>query len=158
MTDTYRFPKNFVWGTATAAAQIEGAATEDGKGESIWDRFATVPGKVINGDTPAVACDHYHRYKEDFALMRKLGITNYRMSIAWPRIHPNGDATVNQKGVDFYNRVIDTALKNGITPWVTFYHWDLPQVLEDIGGWRVREIPERFAIYAETIVKAYGDR
>ncbi len=158
MTDTYRFPKNFVWGTATAAAQIEGAATEDGKGESIWDRFATIPGKVINGDTPAVACDHYHRYKEDFALMRKLGIKNYRMSIAWPRIHPNGDATVNSKGVDFYNRVIDTALKNGITPWVTFYHWDLPQVLEDIGGWRVREIPERFAIYAETIVKAYGDR
>jgi beta-glucosidase len=158
MIQNYRFPKNFIWGTATAAAQIEGAAFEDGKGESIWDRFSRVPGKVINGDTPEVACDHYHRYKDDFALMRKLGIRNYRMSVAWPRIYPNGDSTLNQKGLDFYNRLIDTALKNGITPWVTFYHWDLPQALEDIGGWRVRTIPERFGIYANTLVKALGDR
>lgn len=158
MTESYRFPKNFIWGTATAAAQIEGAATEDGKGESIWDRFATLPGKVLNGDTPAVACDHYHRFKSDFALMRKLGIRNYRMSLAWPRIHPLGDSALNQKGVDFYNRLIDSALENEITPWVTFYHWDLPQALEDIGGWRVREIPDRFAIYANTVVKAFGDR
>ncbi len=158
MSDTYRFPKNFVWGTATAAAQIEGAAFEDGKGESIWDRFCRIPGKVINGDTLDVACDHYHLYKQDFALMRKLGIRNYRMSVAWPRLYPNGDGSLNQKGLDFYNRLIDSALKHDITPWVTFYHWDLPQALEDIGGWRVREIPERFSIYANTLVKALGDR
>lgn len=155
---SYCFPADFIWGTATAAPQIEGAATEDGKGESIWDRFATVPGKVINGDTPAVACDHYHRYPADFALMRSLGIKHYRLSLAWPRIHPTGDSSVNQKGLDFYNRLLDCALKNGITPWVTFYHWDLPQALEDLGGWRVRLIPERFGIYANTVVKAFGDR
>lgn len=158
MSESYRFPKNFVWGTATAAAQIEGAASEDGKGESIWDRFSTLPGKVVNGDTPAVACDHYHRYKEDFALMRKLGIKNYRLSLAWPRIYPNGDDRLNQKGLDFYDRLLDCALKNGITPWVTFYHWDLPQALEDQGGWRVRTVPERFSIYANTVVKAFRDR
>jgi beta-glucosidase len=158
MTASYRFPKNFVWGTATAAAQIEGAAFEDGKGESVWDRFCRIPGKVVNGDTLDVACDHYHRYPQDFALMQKLGIKNYRMSVAWPRIYPNGDSSLNQTGLDFYNRLIDTALKHEITPWVTFYHWDLPQALEDLGGWRVRAIPERFSIYANTLVKTLGDR
>lgn len=152
------FPKNFIWGTATAATQIEGAAFEDGKGESIWDRFARIPGKVHNGDTPDVACDHYHRYKSDFALMAKLGIKNYRLSLAWPRIYPQGRGAVNQKGVDFYHRLIDAMLKEGITPWVTMFHWDLPQALEDQGGWRVREVTDAFQPYAETIVKAYGDR
>jgi beta-glucosidase len=153
-----RFPRNFVWGVATAAPQIEGAAFEDGKGPSIWDTFSRVPGKVLNGDTLDVACDHYHRYKEDAALMAKLGVKNYRLSIAWPRIFPQGRGAVNQRGLDFYHRLIDTLLARGITPWVTMYHWDLPQPLEDEGGWRVRGITDAFATYADTIVKAYGDR
>jgi len=152
------FPRNFVWGTATAAPQIEGAAFEDGKGESVWDRFARIPGKVHNGDNLDVACDHYHRYRSDFALMAKLGIKNYRLSLAWPRIYPRGRGAVNQKGVDFYHRLIDAMLREGITPWVTMFHWDLPQALEDAGGWRVRGVADAFADYADTLVKAYGDR
>lgn len=152
------FPKNFVWGVATAAPQIEGAAFEDGKGESIWDRFARIPGKVLNGDTLDVANDHYHRYPQDFALMRKLGIKNYRLSIAWPRIYPNGDGEVNPAGLKFYNKLIDSCLKHGITPWVTLFHWDLPQALEDRGGWANRATTDAFAVYAETVVKALGDR
>lgn len=153
-----RFPKNFTWGVAAAAPQIEGAAFADGKGESNWDRFARIPGKVANGDTLDVACDHYHRYKADFALMRKLGVKNYRLSIAWPRIIPDGRGPVNPKGVAFYDRLIDAMLAAGITPWVTMFHWDLPQALEDLGGWRVRATPEAFGRYAGTIVRAYGDR
>jgi beta-glucosidase len=153
-----RFPKDFVWGVATAAPQIEGAAFEDGKGESVWDRFARVPGKVANGDTLDVACDHYHRYKSDIALMRELGVKNYRLSLAWPRIFPSGRDVLNQKGIDFYHHLIDALLAAGITPWVTMFHWDLPQELEDIGGWRVRQTAESFGRYAETIVRAYGDR
>ena len=152
------FPKKFVWGVAAAATQIEGAAFEDGKGESIWDRLALRPGAIHNGDTPSVACDHYHLYKKDFALMRKLGVKHYRLSIAWPRIYPQGRGAVNTKGVDFYHRLIDAMLAEDITPWVTMFHWDLPQALEDEGGWRVRGVTEAFATYAETIVKAYGDR
>ena len=152
------FPKNFVWGVATAAPQIEGAAFEDGKGESIWDRFSRIPGKVLNGDTLDVANDHYHRYPQDFALMRKLGIKNYRLSIAWPRIYPNGDGEVNPAGLKFYNKLIDSCLKHGITPWVTLFHWDLPQALEDRGGWANRATADAFAPYAETVVKALGDR
>ena len=152
------FPKNFVWGVATAAPQIEGAAFEDGKGESIWDRFARIPGKVLNGDTLDVANDHYHLYGQDFALMRKLGIKNYRLSIAWPRIYPNGDGEVNPAGLAFYNKLIDSCLKHGITPWVTLFHWDLPQSLEDRGGWTSRATADAFAPYAETVVKALGDR
>jgi beta-glucosidase len=155
---SYRFPKNFVWGVAAAAIQIEGAATTDGRGESIWDRFALQPGKVVNGDTPAVSCDHYHRYHEDFALMRKLGVKHYRLSIAWPRIFPDGCGAVNQAGLDFYSRLIDAILAAGITPWVTLFHWDLPQALEDIGGWRVRATPDAFAGYADSVVRALGDR
>jgi beta-glucosidase len=158
MKPPYVFPKNFVWGAAMAAAQIEGAAFEDGKGESIWDRFAKTPGKIPNNETPAVACDHYHRYKSDFALMGKLGVKNYRLSIAWPRIYPQGRGAVNVRGVDFYHRLIDSMLEHGITPWVTMFHWDLPQALEDEGGWRVRGVAGAFAAYADTIVKAYGDR
>jgi beta-glucosidase len=153
-----RFPRNFVWGVATAAAQIEGAAFEGGKGPSIWDTFSRQPGRVLNGDTLDVACDHYHRYKEDVALMAKLGVKNYRLSIAWPRIFPQGTGAVNQQGLDFYNRLLDTLLDRGITPWVTMFHWDLPQALEDAGGWRVRAVPEAFATYADTLVKAFRGR
>jgi beta-glucosidase len=152
------FPKNFVWGVAAAAAQIEGAAFEDGKGETNWDRFARQPGRIANGDTPDVACDHYHLYKKDFALMRQLGVKNYRLSIAWARIFPAGRGSLNSKGVDFYHRLIDAMLAEGIKPWVTMFHWDLPQVLEEEGGWRARSTAEAFAGYADTIVKAYSDR
>ena len=153
-----RFPKKFVWGAATAAPQIEGAAFEDGKGESTWDRFSRIPGKVLRGDTLDVACYHYHRYAEDFALLARLGIRNYRFSIAWPRIFPRGDSALNQKGLDFYQRLLDALETNGITPWVTMYHWDLPQALEGKGGWRSRGTVDAFARYADTIVRAFGPR
>ncbi|MCR6654904.1 MAG: GH1 family beta-glucosidase [Opitutus sp.] len=153
-----RFPSQFTWGVATAAAQIEGAAFTDGKGPSVWDTFCRKPGAVHNGDTLDVACDHYHRFDEDFALMRQLGIRNYRLSIAWPRIFPNGDGEVNQRGIDFYHRLFDSLERHGITPWVTMFHWDLPQALEDRGGWRVRGVVDAFANYADTIVRAYGSR
>ncbi len=153
------FPKNFKWGFAAAAAQIEGAAFVDNKGPSVWDVFARQPGKVLNGDTLDVACDHYHLYKKDFALMKKLGAKNYRLSIAWPRIFPTGQGAVNPKGIEFYNRLIDACLAAGLTPWVTMFHWDLPQALEDeFGGWRDRRTADAFAVYADTIVKAFGDR
>lgn len=154
-----KFPKNFVWGFAAAAPQIEGAAFTDGKGPSIWDTFARQPGKVKNGDNLDVACDHYHLYKKDFALMAKLGAKHYRLSLAWPRVFPTGRGAVNRKGVDFYQRLIDSMLSHGLTPWVTMFHWDLPQALEDdFGGWRDRRTADAFATYADTIVKAYGDR
>jgi beta-glucosidase len=153
-----RFPSGFTWGVAAAAPQIEGAAFADGKGASVWDTFSRKPGAVLNGDTLDVACDHYNRFDEDFALMRRLGIRNYRLSLAWPRILPDGDGAVNQKGVDFYHRLLDSMQKHGITPWVTMFHWDLPQALEDRGGWRVRSTADAFARYADTIVQAYGDR
>jgi len=152
------FPKKFVWGVAMAAPQIEGASFTDGKGPSIWDTFARIPGKIRNGDQLDVACDHYHRYREDFALMAKLGVKNYRLSIAWPRIFPQGREVVNQAGIDYYHNLIDALLDRGITPWVTMFHWDLPQALEDQGGWRVRKTVDAFAAYADLIVKAYGDR
>src|SRR5262245_55410673 len=131
----HAFPEGFVWGVAAASAQIEGAARLDGKGESIWDRFAATPGKVKNGDTPEIACDHYHRYADDAALMRELGIGHYRLSIAWPRVFPGGDGPAHPRGLDFYDRLIDALLGQGVTPWVTLFHWDLPQALEDRGGW-----------------------
>ncbi len=154
----FLFPRRFVWGVATAAPQIEGAAFIGGKGESVWDRFARLPGTIAGGDTLDTACDHYHRYNQDFALMRQLGIRHYRLSLAWPRIYPRGLGAVNQRGLDFYQRLIDSLLRHGITPWVTMFHWDLPQALEDRGGWRSRVVVEAFSIYADTIVKAYGDR
>ncbi len=129
------FPKNFWWGTATAACQIEGAWNEDGKGESIWDRFSHTSGKIKNGDTADVACDHYHRYRDDIATMRAMNLTSYRFSIAWPRIQPLGSGQPNPKGIDFYSRLVDTLLAAKIRPFVTLYHWDLPQALEDTGGW-----------------------
>ncbi len=141
-----------------AAPQIEGAAFTAGKGESIWDRYARRPGAILKGDTLDVACDHYHRYRQDFTLMRRLGIRHYRLSIAWPRIFPEGDGPLNQRGLDFYQRLIDSLRGHGITPWVTLFHWDLPQVLEDRGGWRSRLVPEAFAHYADTVISALGDR
>jgi beta-glucosidase len=152
-----RFPKNFVWGVAAAAAQIEGAAFKDGKGESNWDHFARQPDRIANGDNLDVACDHYHRFKSDFALMRRLGVKNYRLSIAWSRLFPRGRGAINPKGVDFYHRLLEAMRANDIEPWVTMFHWDLPQALEAEGGWRVRGTAEAFATYADTIVKAYGD-
>jgi beta-glucosidase len=155
---TYQFPDRFVWGAATAAAQVEGAARADGKGESIWDRFASLPGNVKNGDTPEIACDHYHRYEADFDLMRKLGISHYRLSVAWPRVFPAGDGAINMRGLDFYSRLIDALLARHITPWVTMFHWDLPQALEDRGGWLARGTVDAFGRYAEEVVKRLGDR
>ena len=158
MTFTREFPKGFVWGAATASYQIEGAVSEDGRSPSIWDTFSRTPGKVWNGDTGDVACDHYHRVDEDVAIMRDLGIDAYRFSIAWPRIIPGGTGEVNQKGIDFYSRLTDTLLENGIRPFITLYHWDLPQVLDDRGGWLNRDIVDWFAEYTEAVVGALGDR
>ena len=159
MSQTTRaFPSDFVWGAATAAYQVEGAATEDGRGESIWDRFSATPGKVVNGATGAVACDTYHRYAEDIGLMRSLGIGAFRLSVAWPRILPEGRGRVNQAGLDFYDRLVDDSLASGLDPYVTLYHWDLPQVLEDRGGWPARETVEAFTEYTEVVVSRLGDR
>lgn len=152
------FPSKFVWGVAAAAPQIEGAVARDGKGESVWDRFAAQPGRINHGDTLEPACDHYRLFRRDFALMRRLGIRHYRLSFAWPRIFPTGDGAPNRKGLDFYHRVLDSLERNEITPWVTMFHWDLPQALEDRGGWRARATVDAFARYADTIVQAYGDR
>jgi beta-glucosidase len=152
------FPNDFIWGTATAAYQIEGAWNKDGKGESIWDRFCHQDGNILNNDTGDVACDHYHRWEQDLDLLKQFDIKNYRFSIAWTRILPDGIGEINQAGVDFYNKLIDGMIDRGITPWVTMYHWDLPQALQDKGGWTNRDIVEWFKNYAETLVKLYGDR
>ena len=151
------FPPNFIWGVATAAPQIEGGAFADGKGESIWDRFCRIPGRVHNGDTLDVACDHFHRYRDDFALMRELGVKHYRLSLAWPRIFPHGDGAVNQKGLDFYRRLFDAMHEAGIAPWVTLFHWDLPQALETRGGWVSPVTVDAFARYADTVVQAFHE-
>ena len=151
------FPPEFVWGAATAAYQIEGAADADGRGESIWDRFCRTPGKVANGDTGDRACDHYHRWPEDLDLMASLGVGAYRFSIAWPRIQPDGRGGANSKGIDFYRRLVEGMLERGITPLATLYHWDLPQRLQDDGGWASREIVDRFADYAGLVFEGLGD-
>jgi beta-glucosidase len=157
--NSYEFPPEFVWGVAAASAQIEGAAFEDGKGQSIWDTFPHKPGAVVNGDAPTVACDHYHRYKDDARMIHQdLGLSNYRLSVAWPRIIPNGTGAVNEKGLDFYDRLIDSLLRESVTPWVTLFHWDLPQLLEDDNGWLNRRTVDAFRVYAETVVKRLGDR
>ena len=158
MTTKLLFPDNFIWGTATASYQIEGAWNQDGKGESIWDRFSHTPGKVLNNDTGDVAIDHYHRFREDVALMQKLGLQAYRFSIFWPRILPEGSGRVNQAGIDFYNRLVDSLLKANITPYATLYHWDLPQVLFEAGGWPARSTAEAFVEYTDIITRALGDR
>jgi len=153
-----KFPKNFLWGCATASYQIEGAWNNDGKGESIWDRFSHTPGKILNNDTGDIACDHYHRFKEDIAIMAKLGLKAYRFSISWPRIIPSGKGKVNKKGLAFYDRLVDELLKNNIIPFITLYHWDLPQVLEDKGGWRVKDTSYAFNDYAKEVVNCLSDR
>ncbi len=152
-----RWPDGFIWGSATAAAQIEGAAHEDGKEDSIWDHFARVPGAVANGDTPTVAVDHYHRMPADVALMKELGLDSYRFSTSWARVKP-GDRYVNPAGLDFYSRLVDELLDAGILPWLTLYHWDLPQALEERGGWANRDTAYRFRDYAEAVHDALGDR
>jgi beta-glucosidase len=156
--NNHSFPKNFVWGAATAAYQIEGAWNKDGKGESIWDRFSHAPGNVDNGDTGDVACDHYHRWREDVALMRAMGLKAYRFSIAWSRILPAGRGEVNQAGIDFYSSLVDALLEADIEPWVTLYHWDLPQALQDEGGWPARMSVEAFVDYTDVVTRALGDR
>jgi beta-glucosidase len=153
-----RFPAGFTFGSATASYQVEGAANEDGRGPSIWDTFSHTPGKVWNGDTGDVACDHYHRWESDLDLMADLGLGAYRFSIAWPRIMPTGRGAVNQAGVDFYSRLVDGLLARGIRPVATLYHWDLPQTLEDAGGWPARETADAFAEYASVVGAALGDR
>ena len=158
MTDSLRFPEGFVFGAATAAYQIEGAVGEDGRGESIWDRFSHTPGKVYRGDTGDVACDHYHRWESDIELMQELNFGAYRFSIAWPRIIPTGTGAVNQAGLDFYSRLVDELLEVGIQPHATLYHWDLPQALEDQGGWPARATAEAFVEYAAVVTEALGDR
>lgn len=155
---TYTFPKNFVWGAATSSYQIEGAWKEDGKGESIWDRFAHTPGKVIDGSNGDIACDHYHLWPEDIALMKNLNIQAYRFSIAWPRILPEGRGSVNQAGLDFYSKLVDGLLAADIVPYVTLYHWELPQALQDQGGWPARLSAQAFAEYADVVSRSLGDR
>ena len=159
MSADRKFPDGFTWGVATSAYQIEGAWNEDGKGVSIWDTFSHTPGNVKNDDTGDVANDHYHRYAEDVALMKDLGANGYRFSIAWPRIFPEGTGTPNQRGMDFYNRLVDELLAAGIEPFATLYHWDLPQTLEDAhGGWRSKETAKAFADYAGFVAEQLGDR
>jgi beta-glucosidase len=153
-----QFPSGFAWGAATAAYQIEGAVHEDGRAPSIWDTFAHAPGHTLNGETGDVACDHYHRYPHDIGLMKELGLQAYRFSIAWPRILPTGRGQVNAAGLDFYDRLVDTVLAAGITPYVTLYHWDLPQTLQDQGGWVNRDTCNAFADYAQVVAARLGDR
>jgi beta-glucosidase len=153
-----QFPPGFVWGTATSAFQIEGATREDGRGESIWDRFARTPGAVRDGSDGDVACDHYHRYAEDVGIMSELGVGAYRFSVAWPRVIPGGRGEVNARGLDFYSRLVDRLLEARITPYVTLYHWDLPQVLEDEGGWANRGTAEAFTRFADVVTRHLGDR
>jgi beta-glucosidase len=157
-TPQMAFPKGFLWGSATASYQVEGGWNLDGRGESIWDRFSHTPGNVKGGWTGDIACDAYHRFSEDIAIMKQLNLRSYRYSIAWPRIQPSGSGAVNQKGIDYYNRLTDAVLAAGMRPLVTLFHWDLPQPLEDAGGWPNRDTAGRFAEYVELTVKALGDR
>lgn len=153
-----QFPQGFYWGTATASFQIEGATKEDGRGESIWDRFAATPNAIMTGETGDPACDSYHRYPADIAIMKELGVNAYRFSTAWPRIIPDGDGAVSDKGLDYYDRLTDALLKEGIQPFVTLYHWDLPQALQDKGGWANRSTVDAFVRFADVTVARLGDR
>ncbi|MFF4893799.1 GH1 family beta-glucosidase [Micromonospora chersina] len=152
------FPPGFLWGAATAAYQIEGAATEGGRTPSIWDTFSHTEGRTVAGHTGDVACDHYHRMPDDVRLMADLGLKSYRFSVSWPRVQPGGAGAVNSEGMDFYRRLVDELLGHGIEPWLTLYHWDLPQPLEDAGGWPARDTAGRFADYAQLVADALGDR
>jgi beta-glucosidase len=156
---SYSFPPDFQWGVATASYQIEGAIAADGRKPSVWDTFSATPGRVLHGDTGAIACDHYHRYEADIALMAQLGIKHYRFSIAWPRIIPEGRGAVNEAGIDFYKRLVDCLRQHGITPHATLFHWDSPQALEDrYGSWRSREMAFDYAGYVSAVVRRLGDR
>ena len=152
------FPARFIWGTATASYQIEGAWNEDGKGESIWDVAVHTPGMIKNGDTGDIACDHYHRFEEDIALMKELGIKAYRFSISWARIFPSGKGKLNSKGVVFYDNLINSLIENEIEPFVTLFHWDLPADLQDIGGWESSEVVDAYVDYASFMFRHFGDR
>lgn len=152
------FPKDFTFGAATAAYQIEGGRGEQGKGESIWDKFCDIPGKIDNGETGNVACDHFHRMREDVALMKEMHLEGYRFSVSWTRIFPNGEGEVNLAGIKFYSDLIDELLAAGIKPLLTIYHWDLPQALQDRGGWLNPDSVKWYVNYAETLFRAYGDR
>ena len=152
------YPKDFTWGVATAAFQVEGASKEDGRGPSIWDTFCDTPGKVANGDTGEVACDHYHRYLDDIQIMKEIGVKSYRLSLAWPRLFPKGDTVREERGFAFYDNLINALIAADIEPLVTLYHWDLPQPLEDKGGWANRDTVFRFADYAGAVVERFGDR
>jgi beta-glucosidase len=152
------FPEGFVWGAAAAAYQIEGAAADDGKGPSIWDMFCKKPGAIWHDQSGDLACDHYHRYKEDVALMKAMGLGAYRLSVSWPRVMPDGAGAVNAAGLDFYDRLVDELLRAGITPWVTLYHWDLPLALYHRGGWLNREVADWFGHYAAIVTRRLGDR
>ncbi len=158
MRTGHSFPDGFIWGAATSAQQIEGARHEGGRGESIWDRFAATPGKIADGSNPDVACDHFHRWPEDIRLMKQLGLGAYRFSIAWPRIVPEGRGVPNPAGLDFYDALVDGLLEAGIEPFPTLYHWDLPQALQDRGGWSDRDTAEAFVEYAGMVVGRIGDR
>lgn len=153
-----RFPEGFRWGVATSSYQIEGAVTEDGRSPSIWDTFSSTPGHILDGSTGAIACDHYHRYRDDVAIMRELGVQDYRFSVAWPRVQPDGSGPVNAAGIAFYERLVDEVLGAGIRPVLTLYHWDLPQALQDTGGWLQRDTARRFADYAAVVARRLGDR
>jgi beta-glucosidase len=155
---TLTFPKEFIWGVATSAYQIEGAWNEDGRGASIWDTFSHTPGKVVHNENGDIAADHYHRWKEDIALLSEMGIKAYRFSTAWPRILPDGTGKVNKKGLDFYDRIVDELLKRKIEPYVCLFHWDLPQALQDKGGWPNRDTTGHFAEYARVVADRLGDR
>lgn len=158
MTTSERpFPPGFVWGAATAAFQVEGAPDADGKGRSVWDTFTRTPGAIADGSVADIACDHYHRFPADIALLAELGFSAYRFSISWPRIQADGTGAGNQKGLDHYRRVVDACLDNGVSPYVTLYHWDLPQALEDRGGWLERDTAYRFADYAAVVADVLGD-
>ncbi|MBB4124152.1 GH1 family beta-glucosidase [Martelella radicis] len=152
------FPPDFLWGAAASAYQTEGATETDGRGPSVWDTYAKVPGNIVNGDTADISCDHYHRYPEDVALMRGLGVKAFRLSTAWPRIFPEGKGQVNQLGVDFYDRLIDLMLHEGIEPWICLHHWDMPVPIEEAGGWRSRETAKIFGDYAAEVIRRFGDR
>jgi beta-glucosidase len=152
------FPPGFTWGAATAAYQIEGATSADGRGPSVWDTFSHTPGKVRGGDTGDIACDSYHRYREDVGLLASLGLSSYRFSVSWPRVQPGGRGAPNQKGLDYYRALVDELLSHGIAPAATLFHWDLPQELQDQGGWAARDTAQRFADYAALVADALGDR
>ena len=153
-----QFPEDFLWGTATAAYQIEGAVSEDGRAPSIWDTFSHTPGAIANHDVGDIACDHYHLWQHDFELLGELGVNAYRFSTAWPRILPQGRGSVNTRGLDFYDRLVDNLLERHIKPLVTLYHWDLPQALQDGGGWNVRDTARAFVDYVEVVCRRLGDR